>query len=233
MKRCILIFLLLISAFSYSRELSRPLLITTQNWKPYNYEDDEGNIQGIATEILTKTLNDMNADYLIRVLPWVRAQHLVKIGKADSFYVASINEERNFYAVPSDPLLPQIWHWYLLNSSKLSPVDENFRNKAKVASLLGTNMLRYIKNNEYNIEAQSTNMDSLVSMLLKQRVDAIFMNEFAMKEYLNNKNIPESRFKKFSYKSKPLRVYFSKVFLKENPWFLDEFNETLKKYKVE
>jgi polar amino acid transport system substrate-binding protein len=226
-----ILYLLILSSVTYADKINRPIIITTQNWKPYNYESTNSNIEGIATEILIKTLNNMSVEYSIKIYPWARAQYLVEIGEADAFYSASINEKRNSYAVPSDSLLPQIWYWYLLQDSKLNPSDTKFKKDAKVGALLGSNMLNYIKSNNFNVDAQPTSTKSLTNMLLKKRLDAILVNDLVMKEYFHKQNISEVKFKKFLSKNKPLKVYFSKEFIRENPWFLDKFNETLKKYQ--
>jgi polar amino acid transport system substrate-binding protein len=226
MKKLVL-FLSLIFTFivSNGQNLSRPLIINTQEWAPYNYSVN-GKVTGSATEILKNTLNDMGVQYEIKVYPWARAQYLVENGQADGFYTASKNAKRDAYAVASDSLIPQRWNWYLLKESKTEPKN------GSVGAILGSNMLKFTKDNNYSIKAQPPTMEALVKMLTSKRVNAILVNDLVMKEYLKEANISESKFKTVLSKDKPLGIYFSKKFVNENPWFLDKFNETLQKYKI-
>jgi ABC-type amino acid transport substrate-binding protein len=173
----------------------------------------------------------MGVQYEIKVYPWARAQVLVENGQADAFYSASQNSKRDAYAIASEQLLPQRWNWYLLNDSTLDPTQDSFKSKGTVGAIFGSNMLKFAQDNDYKIKAQPPTMEALVKMLNSKRIDAILVNDLVMKEYLKDVNILESRFKTVLSKDKPLRIYFSKKFVNENPWFLDKFNETLKKYQ--
>ena len=227
---CISLLLLMqLSAFAAGK-LTRKLIITTQEWKPYNYRLADGRVGGEATEILIDVLKEMGVDYQITIYPWSRAQLMVKDGQADAFYAASRNAERDSYAVLSGQLAPQTWFWYARKTSKADPAAADFPKKARVGALLGSNMLHYLEKNRYRIAGTPYDMDSLVRMLDRDMLDAVLVSGQSMKAYLSERNMDEDTYRKTAVFESSLGIYFSRKFLSENPWFLSEFNRTLKKY---
>lgn len=218
----------------YSKEKKDIMIkINTQEWEPYNFKLEDGSVGGIATEIIEKVLNEMEVNYHIEVYPWARAQAMVKNGEADAFYTASRNSERDSYAVISDTIAPQKWYWYLQEDSKFDPSDTYFLHNASVAALFGSNMFHYLENNGYKINGNAYSMDVLVKMLNGKKIDAILVNDDVAIEYFKINKILYKKYKKVLFIDKPLGIYFSKKFLKENEGFLEEFNILLKKYTVE
>jgi len=54
------------------------LLITTENWPPYNYLNDQNKIVGPAVDKVTKVLQTAGFDFTIELYPWARSYHLAK-----------------------------------------------------------------------------------------------------------------------------------------------------------
>ena len=218
----------------YSKEKKDIMIrINTQEWEPYNFKLEDGKVGGIATEIIEKVLNEMKVNYHIEIYPWARAQAMVESGESDAFYAASRNSKRDSYAVISDSISPQKWFWYLQEDSKFDPSDTYFLHNARVAALFGSNMFHFLETNGYKINGNAYSMDVLVKMLHTKKIDAILVNDTVAIEYFKNNKILYKKFKKVLFLDKPLGIYFSKKFLKENEGFLEEFNETLKKYTIE
>ena len=213
-------------------KLSRTLIVTTQEWKPYNFRLDDGTVGGDATAVIRNVLKEMGVDCHITIYPWARAQQMVKDGHADAFYAASRNSERDAYAVLSDPIAPQTWFWYTRKTSKVSPSDPGFAEKAQVGALLGSNMLHYLERNRFRIKGTPYDMDSLVRMLDQNMLDAVLVSGESMQAYLSERHGGKDQYRKAAVLENPLGIYFSKKFLAENPWFLGEFNRVLRKYSL-
>lgn len=62
-------------------------------------------------------------------------------------------------------------------------------------------------------------------MLLLRRVDAVMENSLVFEAVCKKLGIPMNKFKTVQFKNQPLGVYFGKIFLKEYPNFLEEFNK--------
>ena len=218
---------------SSQNRLADSLAITTQEWEPYNYTMPDGSVGGMATDILRKVLDEMKVPYTITVYPWFRAQMLVKSGEADAFYAASRNRERDAYATMSDIIADQNTYWYLPKDSELDPDSPDFIKKAVVTALSGSNMLKYLETHHFDIKGSPDTMDSLVMILAFHRVDAILANAHVATIYFKKNQINEDNFKKVLCQEQPLGIYFSNPFLQKYPWFLEEFNSTLKTIKAE
>ncbi|MBV8466653.1 MAG: transporter substrate-binding domain-containing protein [Burkholderiales bacterium] len=52
--------------------LAAPLQVVTENWRPYNYEEN-GVVKGQSTDIVRLVLDRSGLPYTIDVLPWARA----------------------------------------------------------------------------------------------------------------------------------------------------------------
>ncbi|QTA84383.1 substrate-binding periplasmic protein [Desulfonema magnum] len=206
------------------------IILTTQNVSPYVIVDKNGTFKGYAANSVQYALKKMKRPYEIKIFPWNRAQMMVKRDMADGFFPASQNNIRDEYAVISETIAEQKWNWYMLKSNPSDPADPLFKEKATVGGFMGTNMLQWLKKNNYNIKGNPNNSESLLKMLLNKRIDAILANNMETDEIIKNEKI-EDRFKVITLKDKPMGIYFSKIFLKKNPCFLKKFNKYVHEYR--
>lgn len=70
------------------------LNVVTSEYPPYGYLS-EGKVIGEDTEIIRQVLSNMGYQVNIRVLPWARAEALVKSGRADMLYSLTFSAARN------------------------------------------------------------------------------------------------------------------------------------------
>jgi polar amino acid transport system substrate-binding protein len=72
--------------------------VVTSEYPPYGYLSD-GEVVGEDTSLIRRVLSDMGYQANIRVLPWVRAEQLVRTGRADMLYQLTFSEtrERHYY----------------------------------------------------------------------------------------------------------------------------------------
>ncbi|WP_108652436.1 substrate-binding periplasmic protein [Dongshaea marina] len=81
MRLLLLLPLLSCSLNSHSEEL----LVVTENWRPYNYEEF-GEVKGLSTEIVKKVLERAGIKYQIKVYPWARAYRMAQEDKSVMIY---------------------------------------------------------------------------------------------------------------------------------------------------
>jgi len=91
MKKSILIIVFLLTPLSVFAE---KLPVVCQEFPPYNYLHDNGNVIGSSTETVTKALQIMGYEANIRMLPWNRAYAEAAEGKAALLFTFSKNAER-------------------------------------------------------------------------------------------------------------------------------------------
>ena len=215
-------------SFASSKE---KVILTTHNLYPYgsypagSKEEliaDE-TFRGVAVDRVRCVLDKMAIPVEIQVVPWRRAQLLVERGKVDGFFAASQNDVRDKFAVKTATIADQKWNWYLLKENPLSPREPSFKKQATVGGFVGANMLKWMKEQSYNVTVTPKNTESLLKLLLARRVDAVMANNYVMQALLQNYGV-EDQVKVYLNMDKPLFVYFSKDFLNSRPMFIEKFN---------
>ena len=204
------------------RASEAPIRFTTEDLPPYvRLEHDR--VTGIAADVVHCVMAQLGRPYEIALLPWARAQALVREGAADAFFPGSRSMLRDDYAVSSVPIAPQDWSFYLKADSPLDPLRPEFKQSATVTSYVGANMLEYLKAEGYRAVQAPSGYVSLVSMLLSGRLDAVLANSLAMDLLIREAGV-QDKLRSVVLRSEPLGVYFSKRFLAGAPGVLDKFN---------
>ncbi|MCG7497282.1 transporter substrate-binding domain-containing protein [Vibrio sp. Of7-15] len=215
---------LFFSAPVFSEE-PKPVHLMTQIWPPYHYyEPVNGKLVGQSIEVVECVFEKLAIPYEITVLPWKRAERMVKVGGADGFFSASQSDERDQFAQRSVDIAPQNWVWYTLVDSEMYPEREDFKEKAKVAGALGSNILSWLYAENYQVTAEVKTTESLIKMLKLHRIDAFMGNDLVVDQMLDE-YIDEGEVVTHSAISMPLGVYFSHQFLESRPDFLEQFNQ--------
>ncbi len=207
------------------------ITLATHELYPYGYHDSEDNFTGYAVKRVRFAVARCGFKLRLLVLPWARAQAMAKTDSVDGFFAGSLNDERKDLYVPSAVLAPQNWTWYLLRDSSLNPDSPHFKERAKVGSFIGANMLTYLESNGFIISGTPKDTAALFQMLLGKRLDAILVNDLVARKVLDEQGIgPIVRSQ--ILKSEPLYALFTKRFIRENPNFLECFNTALTEYET-
>jgi len=222
----------IVCSFSTTAKAVATIILSTHNLCPYGCfkdglyigEANAINFRGVAVDVVRCSLDKMNIHLKLKVLPWKRAESAVKTGIVDGFFAASNNPVRDSFAVMSAIIAEQKWQWFLLNKSRFDPRQTDFKDKAAVAGFIGSNMLYWLKQNNFNVVSETVNTEGLYDMLIRERVDAVIANNYVMAAILA-RNAANGRVKVVTIKDKPLGVYFSNVYIEEHPLFIEEFNQ--------
>jgi len=211
---------------AYAEE--RKVVLNTAIIPPYQIWNQHQKLDGTSVKIIKCIFNKMNRPLEIEVYSWKKAQHLVKEGRGNGFFIASENASRNSYAVISDKLIASSWIWYTLpkNTNKLK--DKNFKSEGRVGVLTGTNMHSWVTKNYKNFLAAKKG-ERLFKLLKIGRIDAVLSTEPIFKSSVVTINATESEFVSKVQRKRDLAVYFSKKFVKKEPLFLSKFNSLISK----
>lgn len=71
-RHCSALFLFVFLGFS-GVQANDTISVVTENWRPYSYAGENGEILGDATELVLKVMERAGLDYSIRIYPWSRA----------------------------------------------------------------------------------------------------------------------------------------------------------------
>lgn len=77
--------------------------VVTSEYPPYEYLSD-GEVIGEDTRIIRRVLSDMGYQANIRILPWARAEKLVRSGRADMLFSLTFSETRDRHYYFTSPI---------------------------------------------------------------------------------------------------------------------------------
>lgn len=165
---------------------SGELIITYTDYQPYSWEV-AGKAQGLEVDLLNEALGKrMGYTLKHKVLPWERAQQLVRNNDADAF-VATINAERaNYTDVGSEPLtFWEISLYFRKGDARFEQIKSLQELAAfQIGSLKGNG---WAKKNLAGMKVEYVNkMALLPKMLLLGRIDVIPDNPYVMRNLLLN-----------------------------------------------
>ena len=75
-RNALLTFLTLLSFASFG---ANHISVVTEDWPPYNYLDENGEMTGYSTKVVKKVLEKANVQYDIRLYPWARSYEMAQI----------------------------------------------------------------------------------------------------------------------------------------------------------
>ena len=115
----------------FSSETFPQLTILTEDWEPFNYEE-EGTVQGISTDMLVLMLQRVGSSQGrsdIEILPWVRALRHLKEKPNTLLYTTTRTEEREHMFKWVGPIFESQFNMYALKSKGIKiNTFEDIRN---------------------------------------------------------------------------------------------------------
>ncbi|WP_462172966.1 substrate-binding periplasmic protein [Pseudoalteromonas xiamenensis] len=116
--RFLLVFLSFILWCSTADALPR-LEVVTEEWRPYNYLDENGTLIGGATEKVKRVLDKAGVEYEMQVYPWVRALKIARQKPNTLIYSIFRTPERESWFHWGCPLLQPVKEYvFTLKSRK-------------------------------------------------------------------------------------------------------------------
>lgn len=202
------------------------LQLATQLWPPYQtLNGDEWG--GVATERVQCALRRMNQPYELHMMRWDKAQLKVETNQMHGFFSGSNNATRAVYAVPSIPVISENLSWFVSPNLSLNLEDETAKYQARYSAKFNTNKWLSLKKEGYNVVKKPRDASALAQMLWQGDIDVALEYELVFEHSMAQLGIPENHFRKIAKGRQNLSVHFSKEFLRQNPGFLDTFNQAL------
>lgn len=220
--RIILLFLF----FSPVLNAVEPIRFVVPNFPPYMYQKN-GELTGEGISRVSKILKKAAIPFSFKLTTdYDRAIYEVKSGYSDGFFLASQNEDRDKIAVFTQPVMQNAWCWFLLSSTSLEPQNNKFKS-ANVGTILNTNTHKWLSKNKFVSVSGVLEPDTLLKMLSKGRLDAIFLSEAVFLDAIEKLGRSRSHYKTVVQKVRPFGMYLSKGYLAQNPEALEAINKAI------
>ncbi|MFW3616768.1 substrate-binding periplasmic protein [Billgrantia antri] len=102
-----------------SEILGGTIAFNTEEYPPYNYQDESGKITGSATQLLREALNDAELDADFRLLPWARALTEAQLRERHCVYSTTRTPERESLFTWVGPLVSSTWAAFALEEADI------------------------------------------------------------------------------------------------------------------
>lgn len=183
------LLLILLSPFSIScdENLAKSYLTKlqwqTEDYPPYNYVDNSGNLVGIFSEILVLTYKQLGLNINVNdiaVVPWARLlRNVERYPEYAAFSMVATTEREKKYTLVPLPFITKVSIMALSSKFKGSkPIKIKSLDKLNIAVVrgdIGQSLLNSHKILATQVETSSAS--SMLKMLLYNRVDAIAYSE--------------------------------------------------------
>ncbi|MDX1737294.1 MAG: transporter substrate-binding domain-containing protein [Alphaproteobacteria bacterium] len=159
------------TAYAEKRDIS----ITTLDFSPYISETLPNN--GWAWEVAYEALLSQGYRAHLEILPWARAVKMVEIGRYDALYMANYNEERNSWAIFSDPVGQEITVPFKLKARNLEITNIQEMRNLRVSSLRGAHVTNKVAEMGV-ITDPTTDIKSGITRVYQGRSDLFIADKF-------------------------------------------------------
>ncbi|MEH6475473.1 MAG: transporter substrate-binding domain-containing protein [Sneathiella sp.] len=167
--------------------LAAELEVVTENWKPYNYEENKS-VKGVSTEIVEKVLERANITYSIKVYPWARA-----------YMMAQKKQNVLIYTMIRIPSREGLFKWVrplgkggttslyrLKKNEHINPTTVEGAKKYKVVTNLNSMDHLWLKENGFKKLEVPSKVKLSINMFFGERSDMIAFNDSTMAEEFKN-----------------------------------------------
>jgi polar amino acid transport system substrate-binding protein len=204
--------------------------LATHDQPPYGTYQTDKTFDGVAVRVMKCVFKRLDRPLVIEVYPWERAQKMVEWNEIDGFFPATYKKERLEWSSATDIIADQKWVWYMPADSKLDPASADFKANARVGAHFGSNRLKTLIEEGYQVVIQPPTDGYLLTALLNQRADAILGGNLAIDEAMKAQGIDPARLRSVVMRDNPLLAYFGRKFIeREGPEFIKRFNAQIPK----
>lgn len=205
-----------------------------QNYAPISFEEN-GQVVGISPDIITEAFRRMGYKIKLQLVPWKRAQEMVKDGEADGFFSPYKSTEREkIYQYPSEPLLIEKNVFMVRKDSNITyEGDMRKLSHYGIGTLIGyTTLDKYMENKIISTVDKSANVEASLNKLIsgERQVDLVVNTDYILWYTAKKMNIMDSvKELPFPLAETPSYLAFNKE--KDYTQVMAKFETELKKMK--
>lgn len=231
-RMCSLLFILMLVSPLLQAKTIR---LVTLEYPPYEYTEN-GELKGLAVEVIKRTFKEMNQPITIEVLPWARAMRYIKDGSRDAVFTAFKNPQRERFADFSNQVLMEQAVSLFVRQDSSIEYDGDLRklNKHSLGVVrkisYGLKLDNAIKQKVFWRVEEANEGTQNFGLLLNNRVDMVASTKFGGYHILKKLNrANEVKELPVSIEKLPSYIAFSKV--RKLTALRDQFDQALAELK--
>lgn len=132
----LLLFMLVRGATLHAHDV----IVYTENYPPFNYLNDQGGVDGLATEKVKQVLDTAGLSYDIRMVPWSRAMQQVQSQPNALIYTITRTPERERKFHWLVPFAPSNFHIFMRADDNRTVTEEALRAGKFTGSCVSTDL---------------------------------------------------------------------------------------------
>jgi len=222
--------------FSLLQPDNNTIIAITEEYQPFIIESNDINYQGIDIDIIREICNRNNIKFKLFFAPFDLSLDLLKDGVVDMIPTISYTEQRKEFINFTNSLRDE--SEYMLVTDKKCKKDFNSYNDMKNCRIGIIGGYTYPSNflNDKNIRKdENYKLDTLFHKLLKNQIDAIMLNNYVGKYYINSNKLHTeiniSKYALIANEKFDARIGLSKT--KKTEMLVELFNKELKNLSEE
>ena len=123
------------------------------------------------------------------------------------------------------------WTWvWLKQRTDLKPGSKSFKQKAQVSAQTNSNAYQWLKDQNYQVTAGTTDIRGLLNLLKFKRVEAILLPELTVKTLLAEQDMDVALFSLQQEVNLPFAIYISKAYIARHPDIMSKLNQAILRY---
>lgn len=202
--------------------------LKSHDYAPYHL-DKNGKLVGPAADVVQCAFDKAQIKYRVEIAP--HGEHVLEVinGKADGFFVAQKNADRDKIGVASAAVGTTYFSWILREGlgKGIDIGSPESKEKLKVAALPLSASAKWLSTNGYKNISEVLTSEQQIGMLKTGRIDALLVNLGVISVAAKKLNIDMKAFPQIHHSENTFHVYMSHEFLKKNPNFYTKLNPAL------
>lgn len=137
------------------------LRFVTEEYPPFNYLDAQGEVRGVATEMLKSVIQRTFLDVDFHILPWARALTEAEMLENTCVFSTARNADREHKFRWIGPIVNNQWGAFSLASSTIAATSLNDLDSLRVGSFRQSGIANYLTKEGYSLILATTDNENI------------------------------------------------------------------------
>lgn len=212
--------LIILLFFNTAVTEAKPLVLGYPEFAPFTYSN-QGGATGIGilrfNEVIKQT--PLSITYM-PVATYGKGVAWLKEGKIDGLLLATQNAERDAVATFIDLSIANRWIWFSKANKSITTQGDEAKSTLRIVTATNANTHKWLVKSGYRLIETTSDPSTMLRLLMKDRVDAVFLAEFVLLQALEKSRWQKKDLMMTVERTKPFGVYFNNQTLQSDPTLL-------------
>lgn len=140
------------------------IVFNTEDYPPYNFLDESGQLDGVVTRLLEAALDELSVDVEMRLLPWARAYTEAQMRDGHCVFSTAYTEEREPLFQWVGPLGEIEWAAFALRHRRLDAGELSDLSGLRVGSFREDAVANYVSEQGIDVSLTTTDQENIARL---------------------------------------------------------------------